>query len=82
MWYCLAVLVIVKVVIVKDDTGEKENSIITSSPSVMAELSENSACHEVKLSQIFYILYGYMVNRNLASLSSILYSKSIRDFLT
>lgn len=76
MWCCLAVLVLVK-----DGTGEQE-STITSSPSLMAEPSENSACHEVKLSQIFYILYGYMVNRNLASLSSILYSKSIRDFLT
>lgn len=48
----------------------------------MAKPGENNAHHKVKLSQIFYILYGYMVKRNLESLSFTLSSKSIRDFLT
>lgn len=67
--------------VVQDGTGEKEGTFFffTISLLVMAKPGENNASQS-KLLQIFYILYGYMVNKNLASLSFILSSKSIRDF--
>lgn len=77
LWCCLAVLVIVQ-----DGTGEKKGTFLKKQNHFTfsdGKTCENNAS-QVKLLQIFYILYGYMINRNLASLSSILSSKSIRDF--
>lgn len=62
--------------------GSEGRCFSLCSLSVMAEPGGYHTGREVRLPQISYSFYSYMVNRNLAFLASVLSWKCLRDFFS